>query len=94
MTLGYLVIQKKIQQDRFSFDLQHCAFQICHSNSQNSIYISIKCSNITVISAGCNPSFSDTARPSADLVLNISVLEGRLSHIMSVRMNSLTIKLG
>lgn len=79
MTLGYLVIQKKTQQDHFSFDLQHCAFQICHStNSQNSIYISIKCSNVTVISAGCNPSFSDTVRPSADLLLNVSVLEGRL----------------
>lgn len=76
MTLQYLVIQKKTQQDHFSFDLQHCAFQICRSNSQNSIYISRKGSNVTVIPAGCNPSFS--ARPSADLLLNVSVLEGRL----------------
>lgn len=74
MTLGYLVIQKKTQQDRFSFDLQHCAFQIYHStNSQNSNYISIKCLNVTVISAGCHSSFSHTARPSADLVLNVSL---------------------
>lgn len=79
MTLRYLVIQKKTQQDHFSFDLHHCAFQIYQStSSQNSIYISRKCSNVTIVSAGCNPSFSDTARPSADFLLNVSVLEGRL----------------
>lgn len=85
MTLLYLVIQKKTQWDHFSFDLQHC-----HSNSQ---IPSTLPESVPVISAGCNPSFSRYCAALCRLVFE-RLCSGGETHLMSVRINSLTSKLG